>query len=79
MSTADSIKIDWYVSKLVLAHGSNGSIRIGMIQYNFDTNHIGSTSNPNSIGLQVDLIQMFLDFLQKNNRIDTVRIDPLDP
>jgi hypothetical protein len=45
--------------QVVLAHGSNGSIRIGMIQYNFDRNHIGSTSNPNFISLKVDLIQMF--------------------
>jgi hypothetical protein len=53
-----------YIS-VVLAHRSNGSIRTGMIQCNFDTNHIGSTSNPNFISLQVDLIQMFLDFLLK--------------
>ncbi len=50
-----------------------------MIQYHIDTNHIGSTSNPNFISLQVDLIQMYLDFLQKNNRIYPIRIDPLDP
>jgi hypothetical protein len=50
---------------LVLAHGSNGSIRIKTIPCNFDTNHIGFTSNPNFISLQVDLIQMFLDFLLK--------------
>jgi hypothetical protein len=30
-----------------------------MIKYNFDTDHIGF------ISLQVDLIQIFLDFLQK--------------
>ncbi len=60
----------------MLAHGSNASIRIGMIQYHFDANHIGSTSNPNFISLQVDLIKMFWDFFAKKQPDWS---DPLNP